>query len=255
VGLSPRVPRGRPGPGGGFKKKNDFGPRAVRARDPRARYFPKEIAILGRRAASLVYIGRRAAASLYYIYKLYIGRRLERRAAQDGRLVWSEVQYLCCIVKRYETGSAIFYIGKSYISPYVVHPGRPGGTLGRPLARRAPARRRGRVATAAGHRPSLALSYRRVAPHCDAIIRRCPGPGRCAHWARIQAFQGSWSRFRLHAPPASAAAFSHAQRQGSQHSAKALPLSCQPTRPYPYISTHSQLPGEPSGLGHRRGRP
>jgi hypothetical protein len=26
-------------------------------------------------------------------------RRLGRRAAQDGRLVWSEVQYLCCIVK------------------------------------------------------------------------------------------------------------------------------------------------------------
>ena len=60
-----------------------------------------------------------------------IGRRLGRWAAQDGRTVWCEVQYLCYIVKRYETGSAVFYIGKSYINPYVVHPGRPSGTLGR----------------------------------------------------------------------------------------------------------------------------
>jgi hypothetical protein len=41
-----------------------------------------------------------------------------------------EVQCLCYIVKRYEIGSAVFYIGKSYISPYVVHPGRSNGTLG-----------------------------------------------------------------------------------------------------------------------------
>jgi hypothetical protein len=41
-----------------------------------------------------------------------------------------EVQHLCYIVKRYETGSAVLYIGKSYISPQVVHPGRSSGTLG-----------------------------------------------------------------------------------------------------------------------------
>ena len=70
-----------------------------------------------------VSIGHRAAA--------YIGRRLGRWAAQDGRLVWSEVQYLCYIVKRYETGSAVFYIGKSYINPYGAILGGPAVHLGR----------------------------------------------------------------------------------------------------------------------------
>jgi hypothetical protein len=28
----------------------------------------------------------------------------------DGKIVWSEVQYLYSIVKRYETGSAVLYI-------------------------------------------------------------------------------------------------------------------------------------------------
>ena len=63
-----------------------------------------------------------------------IGRRLgrlgRRRAAQDGRTVWCEVQYLCYIVKRYETGSAVFYIGKSYISPYGAILGGPAVHLG-----------------------------------------------------------------------------------------------------------------------------
>jgi hypothetical protein len=31
----------------------------------------------------------------------------------DGQIVWLEVQYLCSIVKRYETGLAEFYIGFS----------------------------------------------------------------------------------------------------------------------------------------------
>jgi hypothetical protein len=31
----------------------------------------------------------------------------------DGEIVWSEVQYLCFIVKQYGTGSAVFYMGFS----------------------------------------------------------------------------------------------------------------------------------------------
>jgi hypothetical protein len=44
--------------------------------------------------------------------------------------VWPEVQYLCYIVKRYENGSAVFYIGKYYISPYGAILGGPAVHLG-----------------------------------------------------------------------------------------------------------------------------
>ena len=94
------------------RHKSTFGPCAVRARDPRAVYFPWGIAILGRRRR----LGRRAAA-----YRPPLTRPLR----PSGRLgwppnIWSEVEYLCYqgVVKRYETGSVVFYIGKYYINPY-----------------------------------------------------------------------------------------------------------------------------------------